>query len=72
MMIDEFVKDIEELNKKYPVYRPLWNRILRKIKNGDRSGALKTLRRCFGIAMSSGEPNIKNDIREVIMREHQR
>ena len=72
MMSDEFIKDIKELNKKYPVYRPLWNRILIKIENGDRAGALKTLRRCFGIAMSSGDPSIKEDIMRVIMNEHRR
>lgn len=71
-MSDNFTEDIKKLSRRYPMYRPLWNRVLKKIENGDREGAMKTLRSCFNIALCGGNPDIKSDIWKVISDEQKR
>ena len=72
MINSEFIEDVKILKKKHPHYIVLWNRVLKKLENGDRDGAMKTLRSSFSIAMCGGRPDIKNDIWKVIRDEQRR
>ena len=72
-MVDEFKEDVKILKKKHPHYIVFWNRVLKKIENGDRAGAIKTLRSSlYNISLCGGRPDIKEDIWKVVRKEHRR
>ena len=71
-MNESFIESIKKLYKKYPQYRPLFNRVIRKLEEGDRKGAIKTLNTSLAIALCGGNPDIKADIYKVLREEQKK
>ena len=71
-MNESFIESVKKLYKKYPQYRPLFNRVVRKLEEGDRKGAMKTLNTSLTISLCGGNPDIKADIYEVLKEEQKK
>ena len=71
-MNESFIESVKKLYKKYPQYRPLFNRVIRKLEEGDRRGAIKTLNTSLAIALCGGNPDIKTDIYKVLKEEQKK
>ena len=71
-MNDSFIESVKKLYKRYPNYRALFNRVIKKLEEGDRKGALKTLKSSLGIALCGGNPDIKADIYKVLREEQKK
>ncbi len=72
MMNEEFIEKVKKLSRRYPHYRPLWNRVIKSLEEGDRKSAMKTLNSSLGIALCGGSPDIKEDILKVLKDEQRR
>ena len=42
-MNESFIESVRKLYKRYPNYRMLFSRVIKKLEEGDRKGAIKTL-----------------------------
>ena len=71
-MNESFIESVKKLYKKYPQYRPLFNRVIRKLEGGDRKGAMKTLNTSLNISLCGGNPDIKADIYKVLKEEQKK
>ena len=71
-MNESFIENIKNLYKRYPQYRPLFNRVIKKLEEGDRKGAIKTLKSSLGISLCGGNPDIKADIYKVLKEEQKK
>ena len=71
-MNDSFIESVKKLYKRYPNYRTLFNRVIKKLEEGDREGAIKTLKSSLGISLCAGNPDIKADIYKVLREEQKK
>jgi len=69
---ESFIESVKKLYKKYPQYRPLFNRVIRKLEEGDRKGAMKILNTSLTISLCGGNPDIKSDIYKVVKEEQKK
>ena len=71
-MNESFIESIKKLYRRYPNYRPLFKRVIKKLEEGDRKGAMKTLKTSLGISLCAGNPDIKADIYKVLREEQKK
>jgi len=71
-MNESFIESVKELYKRYPNYRVLFSRVIRKLEEGDRRGATKTLKMSLDISLCGGDPDIKADIYKVLKEEQKK
>lgn len=71
-MNESFIESVKKLYKRYPNYRTLFNRVIKKLEEGDRKGAIKTLNTSLGISLCGGNPDIKADIYKVLREEQKK
>ena len=71
-MNESFIESVKKLYKRYPNYRTLFNRVIKKLEEGDRKGAIKTLKTSLSIALCAGNPDIKADIYKVLREEQKK
>lgn len=71
-MNESFIESMKKLYKRYPQYRPLFNRVIKKLEEGDRKGAMKTLNTSLGVSLCGGNPDIKADIYKVLREEQKK
>jgi len=70
---ESFMQSLQNLYKRYPHYRPLFSRVIKKLKQGDREGAMKTLNASISIIpLCSGNLDIKEDIYKVLKEEQKK
>jgi len=71
-MNESFIESMKKLYKRYPHYRPLFKRVIRKLEEGDRKGAIQTLNTSLNISLCGGNPDIKADIYKVLREEQKK
>ncbi len=71
-MNESFIESVKKLYKRYPNYRTLFSRVIKKLEEGDRKGAIKTLKTSLSISLCGGNPDIKADIYKVLREEQKK
>ena len=71
-MNDSFIESVKKLYRRYPQYRPLFGRVIKKLEEGDRKGAMKTLSSSLNVSLCGGNPDIKTDIYKILREEQKK
>lgn len=71
-MNDSFIESVKKLYRRYPQYKSLFGRVIKKLEEGDRKGAMKTLSSSMNVSLCGGNPDIKTDIYKVLREEQKK